>query len=307
MAATLKRAAKQWVRPLLIPVVRPWVRYLPYQAVRHTVWNRIVEPYMQCANYSFSGTTQFRAVICGNTEDVIQRYIFYFGVWEPNLTHFLSTRLREGDVFVDVGANIGYFALCASKLVGNTGKVIAIEASPTIFNQLLGNLQRNRTTNVEALNTAASEHAGNTSVFLAPKANIGETSTIPREGFRYECDVPADTLDNLLAARAATNVRMIKIDVEGGEWSVVAGMRGFLRTAPTHLEVMIELRPESLGHTADEILGEFRKAGFLPYRLDNDYSALSHMSRDFLRPARIRSSLTAQTDVIFSRIDADFL
>jgi len=271
------------------------------------VWNHVVEPYMQCADYSFSGTTQFGAVICGNTEDVIQRYIFYFGVWEPNLTHFLSTRLREGDVFVDVGANIGYFTLCASKLVGSTGRVVAIEASPTIFSQFLGNLKRNGTTNVEALNMAASDHTGKTSIFLAGTTNIGETSTVRREGLRYECEVSADTLDNLLASRDAASIRMIKIDVEGSEWQVVAGMREVLSRAPAHLEVMVELRPESLGHTVDEILGEFRRAGFLPYRIDNDYSARSYLSWDFGRPARIRSPVAAQTDVVFSRIDADFL
>jgi hypothetical protein len=51
-------------------------------------------------------------------------YIYYFGVWEPNITRWIVRRLASGDMFIDVGANVGYYSLLASKLVGESGSVV---------------------------------------------------------------------------------------------------------------------------------------------------------------------------------------
>jgi len=112
----------------------------------------VVIPFFEYADYNFVAKTKFGGRIAGNNLDIIQRYIYYFGVWEQNLSCFLNERLKEGDAFIDIGANIGYFTLQAAKLVGPSGKVIAIEVSPTIFKKLIANLQRNRVTNVETYN-----------------------------------------------------------------------------------------------------------------------------------------------------------
>jgi hypothetical protein len=71
-------------------------------------------------------------VFLGNTRDVIQRNVYTFGVWEPEITHWLEGFLRPGDLVVDVGANTGYFSLEASKLVGPEGLVVAVEPVPSI-------------------------------------------------------------------------------------------------------------------------------------------------------------------------------
>ena len=118
----LARMSRQWVRPLLVPVARLCVRYAPHPAIRRAFWAHLITPFFIFSNSRFVARTTFGAAIAGNTKDLIQRHIFYFGVWEPNLTGFLTTRLNRGDVFVDVGANIGYFSLLASRLVGRRGK-----------------------------------------------------------------------------------------------------------------------------------------------------------------------------------------
>jgi FkbM family methyltransferase len=83
--------------------------------------------------------------------------ILHFGTWEPNITHVISGILQEGDVFVDVGANIGYHSLLGSKLVGSTGSVVAIEPVPDTFAMLLDNLRLNSCSNVRAVNVAVSD------------------------------------------------------------------------------------------------------------------------------------------------------
>ena len=93
---------------------------------------------------------------------------FVFGIWEPNLTNFVQQRLRVGDTFVDVGANLGYYSLLASKLVGALGHVVAIEASPAIAAHLTKNLHLNNATNVRVVNAAAADRAGTLALYRGP-------------------------------------------------------------------------------------------------------------------------------------------
>lgn len=307
----LARMGKQWVRPLLTPVARLCVRYAPHPGIRRAFWVYVIRPLFIYSNSPFVARTIFEATMAGNTKDLIQRHIFYFGVWEPNLTSFLTTRLRHGDVFVDVGANIGYFSLLASRLVGRDGQVIAIEASPNIFERLSDNLRRNHAANVRSINIAVSDRQGTTKLFLGSDSNIGQTGTVSRPGSRYECDVATTPLDAILVGTDLGRVRFVKVDVEGAEWPVLQGMRHLLRNGAPDLEVFVEVTPKSLracDKTVDDVLALFAESGFLPYAIENDYSAEGYMSPGVsTRPRRLRAAVSEQTDVIFSRIDAESL
>jgi FkbM family methyltransferase len=305
----VKSFAKRWVRPLVIPPVRFVVRYAP-GGPRRLAWRHVVEPFLEYAEHDFIATTRFGTILAGNTLDLIQRYVFYFGEWEPNLSRYVADRLRPGDVFVDVGANIGYYSLLASTVVGPSGKVVAIEASPTIHGLLLDNLRRNHVDNVEALNVAVSDREGSAQVFLSPGTNLGRTSIVATPAGRYECDVPARPLDTLLPPGIIERVRLLKINVDGAEWLVIRGMREALRRARADLEIAVELSPHTLraqGTSAEEVLSVFAAARFHPYRVENDYSPGGYMEVCDARPRRLETPISRQTDVVFSRRDAAFL
>lgn len=308
---TVKQAAKKWVRPALTPAVRWAVRHAPVEEIRRPLWTALIVPYFQYSQKDFVVKTVFGAAISGNTRDHIQRHIYYFGLWEPNLTSFLTTRLHEGDVFVDVGANIGYFSLLASRLVGRTGKVRAIEASPTTYAKLVDNIARNHATNIETVNAAVSDRSGTVSIFRGEESNIGSTSIVSARGRQYECMVAADRLDSLLPPASLHRVRFVKIDVEGAEWLVIDGMRSLLKYGQDSLEILVELQPKSLkvqGKSVDDVVRLFAEFGFWPYRIENDYSVVSYMSPHVVRrPVRLHPPISTQTDVIFSRIDAESL
>ena len=135
------------------------------------------------------------AIDC-DTRDVIQRYLYVFGVWEPTITSLVRQHLQPGDVFVDVGANIGYYSLLAAQLVGPTGKVISFEPSPTVRAQLEANIARNHLADRVIVNAAAAgAEPGDVELFLAGEGNLGQTSTRSAPGFTTEGRVPLVRVD----------------------------------------------------------------------------------------------------------------
>jgi tRNA/tmRNA/rRNA uracil-C5-methylase (TrmA/RlmC/RlmD family) len=121
------------------------------------MWNRIIDPFFYLHSHEFVVSTSFGMRIAGDTRDIIQGFIYFFGMWEPSLTRWIQERLAPGDIFIDVGANIGYYSLLASKLVGHSGSVVAIEPSPKIFSALQHNLALNHIENVRVVNMAVSD------------------------------------------------------------------------------------------------------------------------------------------------------
>lgn len=153
--------------------------------------------------------------------------------YEPETLVIMRKHLREGDVFIDVGANIGSFVLPGAAMVGN-GKVIAIEASTSIFKYLSHNVTANSLTNVELINCAATSENGEVTFFDAPTEKFGMGSRAPwsegdKGGYKVTCRTLVDILKQLSVSWE--QVKFIKIDVEGFELDVLKGGEEFLKQA----------------------------------------------------------------------------
>jgi len=282
-----------------IPLARARVRYGPSRASA-LLWGEKVEPYLAWHSHRFTARTVFGARMRGDTREVLEQHIYFFGVWEPNLTRWLQRRLAPGDTFVDVGANVGYFSLLASRLVGRGGAVAAIEASPTIHRRLVDNLRRNRARNVTAFNRVAADGAGLQSVYLGPESHHGLTTVRAEAGWAHEADVEAGRVPEIVGPETWGAARIVKIDVEGAENAVVRGMLADLDAARPDLEVVVELHPG-----ADrELFDWFAQGGFHPYALEVDYSPEHYRLRPAPAPRRIEGAVAGELDVIFSRTDA---
>jgi FkbM family methyltransferase len=252
------------------------MRYVPILAGKRLFWNRVMDTYFAWHPYKFSATTVFGSKMVGNTRDILQQYIYYFGVWEPNLTSFIRRRIAPGDTFIDVGANIGYFSLLAANLVGKSGRAVAIEPSPKLFAALCHNLARNHMQNVRAVNVAVSDRKGVSKLFKGTEYHSGLTTTIEKRGLKFECEIEAAPLNAILYPEEMQKARFIKIDVEGAEWAAVVGMGQILCSGRTDLEIMVEVDPKLLanqGKRPEDLVKIFSDAGFYPYSLENDYSA----------------------------------
>jgi FkbM family methyltransferase len=152
----------------------------------------------------------------------IGRSLDYYGEWCESELDLLLRFCREGDVVVDVGANIGSHTVTFAKAVGANGAVFALEPQRLAFQLLCGNIALNILTNVHSLQKAAGAQAGRAKI---PALSWNEPHNFGAVSILNE-SLPGDevevvTLDSL----ALPSCRLIKIDVEGMEPDVVAGAR----------------------------------------------------------------------------------
>lgn len=286
-----------------IPLARAFVRYAPLEQSRQRLWQRWVEPYLAWHAHPFEARTVFGPRIAGTTFDILQQHVYYFGVWEPILTRFIQSRLAPGDTFVDVGANVGYFSMLASVLVGPSGSVVAIEASPSICRLLSRGVQRNHLSNVEVINAVVAADRGSQMVFLGPESHIGLTAVHGQPHLTPEAEVRAEPLGALLDAETLARARLIKIDVEGAEDTVIEGLAPHLREMNPRVEIAVEVHPGQ----HESLFATLHDAGFHPYTLEIDYSPLRYRERAEPRPRRARGPIEGEVDVIFSRTDGEWL
>lgn len=278
---------------------------------RAKLWDQFVRPYVIWRPNVFWARTSFGGRFRCSLRDTIQQKLLYFGVWEPNLTNFVKLRLKPGDCFIDVGANIGYFSILASKLVGSSGKVVAFEASPRIFDVLTEHIRVNDSKNVRAVNMAVGGAKGTLRLFAGPDGNGGATSTLACRGEEFECEIATDRLEELLESDEMRRARLIKIDIEGAEAPVLNSIIDKIDAYGSECEIVAEISPsefEYYGDTAAKVIQRFKTLGFHSYCLHNDYAPSAYFNPGTpLRPTRIHDVPETQTDIVFSRIDADTL
>ncbi len=115
----------------------------------------------------------------------ISKDLFIFRKREHIVTDYVQTAdiIRPGDTVLDIGANIGYYALLESTLVGPQGKIYGLEPVSSNYNMLTRNIELNHIENIRAFNLAAGNKTGVEEIYVASKGNI--SSFIEREGPTY--------------------------------------------------------------------------------------------------------------------------
>jgi FkbM family methyltransferase len=196
-----------------------------------------------------------------DTTDVAGRMLATSGVWEPHVTAAVRSLLRPGDVFVDVGANIGYFTLLGARLVGTGGRVHALEPAALPYEELVANVERNGLANVVPERVAAGATSGEGTLReVVEGGNIGASSlrSDPERGWgvvrAVPLTVPLRTLADVVPVADWPRLRLVKIDVEGYETEVLTGLEPIM-AAGNRPAVAVELHrdidPDALGFVID--------------------------------------------------------
>jgi len=176
----------------------------------------------------------------------------------------LKKILKPGMIFVDIGANIGYFSLVSAKLVGDQGQVYAFEPDPDNFNLLEKNIKVNNYKNIIAVNKAVSDKSGKARLYLEPD-NLCGHSLVVKNGNKF-VEVEIIILDEFLKDK---KIDVIKIDVEGFEPVVLEGMKNIIKNNDK-ISIITEFYPEAI-----------KKAGYSPEKYKNDLKDLGFKLNEF--------------------------
>ena len=197
------------------------------------------------------------ATIVLNPNDPVVSGALNFGVYEKAETKFFQTACHSGMTFLDVGANIGYYTALAARAVGPNGKAIALEPDPESFKYLEQTIAANAVGNVQAFPIAASDVPATLPLYISHD-NRGDNRLYHPGADWPEIEVEARPIDALLAENDIETLDFIKIDVQGYEPKVIAGLRDTITRSPK-LTLLTEFWPKGIRDAGDDP-GEFLKA-----------------------------------------------
>lgn len=185
----------------------------------------------------------------------------------PTYTDIMShiDSLKEGDVFVDIGANIGYFSFYAAKKVGTHGKVYAFEPSDREYERLIKGIRKNKLTNIYPYNIALTDHIGTVEFDIEPfHTGLNAMSVSDNDKKSKETVIkPCDTLDHVMNY---AEIALVKLDVEGAEYLVLKGAESLL-TSHKIKKLIVEVTPGYLnkfGSSKEELFGMMKSTGYTP-------------------------------------------
>ena len=213
------------------------------------------------------------ATVVLNPTDPVVSGALHFGVYEKAETRFFQSACRDGMTFLDVGANLGYYTALATRAVGPNGRVLAVEPDPDSFGYLEQTIAANAVGNVEAFPVAASDAPATLPLYISTD-NRGDNRLYASGEDRPQVEVAARPLDALLRENKIETVDLIKIDVQGYEPKVIAGLRETIIASP-NLTLLTEFWPQGIteaGGDAYEFLQTLRELGLTLHELQPDGS-----------------------------------
>ena len=205
----------------------------------------------------------------------LSRRLILFGEHVPAVTNFMKDKIKDGMVVVDVGANIGYNTLLASKRVNN-GKVYAFEPDPRCYELLTDNIKINNYHNTICDPRALAETYGNFSIYLDEhhlssttiskqnlQNNLGNNNT-----FGGKIEVEKITLDDYFnEISESRSVDFLKMNIQGAEGLVIAGSKNTIKKS-NNMIILTEFwisGLKSCGTDPKKLLLEIKSLGFELY------------------------------------------
>jgi FkbM family methyltransferase len=194
--------------------------------------------------------------------------------YELGVQRILDLILNPGDRFVDIGANIGMITLHARSLVGKNGRIDCFEPNPTCAAKILTHLSINNIGNVTIHACALSDHRGELHLNLT--SDHSGTATLAKvDGVRHSFLVDVRVGDDVLTGGQPIDV--VKIDVEGFELRVLAGMRRTLVAfKPIVITELIESQLNRAGTTSAEVSKFLKDQGYVPFGVGSSRTFLRH-------------------------------
>lgn len=259
-------------------------------------YNKILYPLIKRGVFADARTffgIRFRTLLPSGTDILLNGIKSHDS--EIRLTKYLTRHLQQGDTFIDVGAHYGYYTLLASVMTGRSGHVYAIEASAQSFAILKVNT--NTYPNILIYHNAAGDAPAEV-VFYEYPGPLAEYNTIVQGAYddrpwlkkvkQIINRVQMIVLDDLIKANQITKA-IIKIDVEGGELSVIKGLASSLDQRDLTI-VMEYLISEDLSSPHHLAVGMLIEHGYQAHAIDREGNLVKVVVIDqYLRDAGLDS------------------
>ncbi len=227
-------------------------------------------------------------------QELISQILIRDKLWEAFETRLVIEHLNQGDVFIDVGANIGYYSVIASKLVGSQGTVFSFEPEKLNFFLLEKNIALNALNNVQLFNAGLGNQSGSIDFYISPD-NRGDHRAFDHSNNRKKISVDIVAGDEILQKQT---VDFIKIDTQGYELEILQGLSNTITRNQQHLKMIIEFWPFALkenGHSAHALLEEIASYDFNIYMIDHIKHQLVKTDIEQLKTFA-ESSLTVESE-----------
>lgn len=146
-----------------------------------------------------------------------KKMLFTPAIFDREELGLLAARLRDGFVFVDIGANVGAYSLFVAARTSQSARILAVEPQPHVYDRLVRNIRLNQFATIKAVDCAVADKTGDLTLFLDPR-NGGESSVkVVASGGAKPIRVPAKTLLALVREEGFERIDAVKLDVEGAE------------------------------------------------------------------------------------------
>lgn len=198
----------------------------------------------------------------------------YLGFYELFEMEIVKKNLREGDTFIDVGANVGYVTAVAAGRVGKTGQVHSFEPIPEYFQRLQELANINTKFKIIVNQCALGEDEGTETIYMTNLPNIGWNTMIrgfmSKETQKKSIQVPVIRLDKYIKEKKLSNIKLIKIDTEGFELFILKGLEGFFINTNSRPMILVEIAPGAyplLGCQMSDLFDFMQKYSYLPFHI----------------------------------------
>ena len=219
------------IRTLLRQTARQILRFYPIEYGKYSILQRLYFPYLAPAQrHAEAVQMQAGFTMQLTPTELLQAHLYLFSTYELPTTRFIAHYLKNNDVVLDIGANIGYISMFCAKAVGKGGKIYAFEPEHNNYAALQQHITLNSFTNIFPQRLAATSSPTTLRLYLASD-NHGAHSTIFNPDVltqEYE-EVQGITLDSFVEEQNITKIALVKIDVEGAEYEVLQGMKTILQ------------------------------------------------------------------------------
>lgn len=225
----------------------------------------------------------------------LSRTLLLKGRREELVGKVIREEVKRGMTVIDIGANLGYYALLEAFLVGEEGTVYALEPVPGNFDILIKNVEVNGYKNTKVYPLAVSSKSGTSEIALTAASNCGSMLDLKKETvskymkekmsilIKNRIEIDTVSLDDFLDKEGIRKVNLIRMDIEGYEIEAVKGMTNTLKNMPSPLKLLFEIHNNAFSDAkaviAPMLEGLF-SFGFKPKYIILDKEILSNLNKE---------------------------